>query len=316
MTNDSNDFYLLDKENAEKFFQEFCKEIFGKQIIISVLDLKRSHTYNPDNYNIYYLLKTDGEKKGIRLSTSKVLSKKDDFLVMNFFHKNGFQDGMFIAPKPLAYLEKDNIFIYEDTLGDRLSDSLSKIDNLDSVVEKIALLLKKVHNLSKPEFTAKKSDFIFENFQFQLIENNFPKLEGKLKPLIDQIKEKNLDGHLDFCHGDFNPNNILLQGEKIVLIDFGSSCFLKKELDMASFLVHLEIMLCKTDKAILFDKLEKTFLNNYGEYDNTNLVSLSIAINLRLLEISLVYPWADRNQEFQSYIYNLLEKNISKYNEL
>lgn len=310
--NNSNDYYLLDKAKAQDLFQKYSVEIFGSQSQIHVLDLKRSNTYNPDNYNIYYLLELDGNQRKIRLSTSRILSKKDDFLLMNYFFKNGFQNSQFIVPKPLAYLEQENIFIYEDVLGHKFSDLLSEIDDLNSRVNSAATLLKNIHGIANPDFELKSSDFIFENYNYQLIEDAYPALRGKLAPLINGIKEKLIVSPLDFCHGDYNPNNLLFQNDKIVVIDFGSSCFLKKELDLASFLVHLEIMLQKINKASLFTELKKSFLSQYGSYNEDYFQSLSFVINLRLLEIAMVYPWADYNEETQPFIYNLLEKNMAK----
>lgn len=307
----SNNYYLLDKFKAERFFEENCFNIFKKNFSIKILSIKRSNTYNPDNYNILYVIKLGEDERKIRISTSKISSKKDDYLMMShFFNKR--LDLSFNVPKPLVYLDNKNIFIYEDLPGQRLSSALADLKDLPLICNNVAIMLRNIHKFMKPDSGYKKNDFIFQNYNIDLIEDNFPSLKGQLFDKVAKIQDRVMMEPLEFCHGDYNPNNLIIEQKNIGLIDFGSACYLKKELDLASFLVHLRIMLRQKNILNNYPSLKDNFLQTYGSFNQEIFESLSFIINLRLLEISLVYPWADNNEKTTDFIYKMLEDNIVK----
>lgn len=301
---------LLDKNKVNKYLTENSNLIFGKNKNIQLQQIKRSETYNPEAFNILYDLIINGQKRSIRVSTSRAFSKEHDYRIFRYLFDNGFSQGAFLVPKPIVYLKKDNLFFYENTEGKKLTDLLNdNKDELNNIIIRCAKLCKRIHNLEKPNITLFDPTLLFENFQYELCAEKYPESKN-LENIIQTIKNK-LPKNVLFtlCHGDFNPNNILINKEKICLIDFGLTMVFYKEIDLASFIVHLRMML--EDNQSLFEELKTHLLNTYEDYDKNILHLLMALLDARLFEISIIYQNSNYNTNF---LFKCLNNDLEKAN--
>lgn len=284
--------FLLDKKMAEKFLNNKLGKIFKTRL--SIVEIKRFKTYNLNNYNILYKIKNDQELFEIRISTSKYMSKTVDYTAMKFFYNHGFSKGNYITPEPLVFLEKDNLLIYKNIEGAKLSDLLESY-NINELVGNSADLLKKIHLLKDENLKLFNPENWFIHYDYENLIQKFSKAKN-LKKIISNIKESlSKEDSKCICHGDFQPNNIIINQEQICLIDFGMTCIFYPEVDLASFLTHLRMLLKNEVKYI---NLKKLFLQSYGPYNEKILYLLMSLISCRLFEISITFEKINYDTEF------------------
>lgn len=304
-----NYLFLLDQTKAENFLNKNYDKIFGYNCLVKINKIKRDKTYNEEgSLNILYDLVVDNKKCSIRASTSTFLLKEHDYNVMLYFYKNGFNKAPFLVPQPFAYLKEEKILFYENIVGQKFTDIFKQESaELEQYIKNCAFLAQKIHSLKIPSFELYDPQSLFENFKFQEISKKFPKTKN-LNLIVDKIKinlPKEEKKYL--CHGDFNPNNLIIQKDKIYLIDFGLTSVFYKEIDLAAFLAHLRLMLGKNQQ--LFEKLEKTFINSYGDFNERTLYLLMALIDARLLEISIIFDTSDYDSNF---IFECLNDDLKK----
>jgi len=292
-----NYLFLLDRIKAEDFLNENSDKIFGDNCLVKINKIERDKTYNEEgSLNILYNLIIDNKECLIRVSTSTFLLKEHDYNVMLYLYKNGFNKAPFLVPQPFAYLRKERILFYENIIGQKFADVLKQESaELEQHIKNCAFLAQKIHSLKPPSFELFNPQSLFENFQFQEISKKFPKIKN-LNLVVKKIQSSLPRNKKNFCHGDFNPNNLIIKKDKIYLIDFGNTSIFYKEIDLASFLAHLRLMLGKDQP--LFEKLEQTFLSTYGDFDEKILYLLMALIDSRLLEISIVFKNANYDTNF------------------
>jgi len=301
--------FLLDRDKAEEFLNQHSAEIFGNEAKIKINELKRSNTYNPEAFNILYDLQVGKSQLHMRASTSQVFSKEHDYNVMLYLREHGFSEGDFTIPSALAFLREENLLFYENLRGERLSDFLAKgYLEIESEIKGCAALAKKFHLVEKPTFGLFDSALFFRNFRFNEVNAKFPQAQD-LGKIVQEIMCNLPQANQTFCHGDFNPNNILLDNGKISLIDFGLTTIFHKEVDLASFLTHLRLMLGRESDH--FANLKDAFLKEYGAFDEKILQMLMILIDIRLLEISIIFQDAHYDSDF---LYNSLQSDLGKLN--
>jgi thiamine kinase-like enzyme len=290
--------FLTNRNLVEVFLNKNRDRIFGDLEPVKVLSVNRSHTYNHEAYNV--LLEVERKNKQfIRVSANESLSKAHDFRIMSFFYQS-FKEKPFFCPKPLALLEPENILFYENAEGKKFTDYLdADITELKRVVSLLARLARRVHNLAKPNFKLFDPQQLFLKYDILSLEKEFPELSGELTGIINQ-NQALIAAESDFtlCHGDFNPNNFLVDNENIFVIDFDLTCFFHQELDLASFLTHLRMMLAQRKRLEIYEELEVDFLENYGDFDAKKLAALILLLDLRLLEISINYAKSGYDKKF------------------
>jgi aminoglycoside phosphotransferase (APT) family kinase protein len=304
-----NYLFLLDKNQAESFLSDKSELIFGQKKAIRISEIKRSKTFNEEGaLNILYKLELDGNLMELRVSTSNFLDKEHDYNAMSYLYKNGFSEGQFVVPEPVAYLKEEKILIYKDVAGSSFVDEFKKQEiNVEQTVKACAELVKKIHQLKVPSFGLFNAENLFLNFKFDLIAERFPEA-GDLEQAISKIKGLLNTDSKSFCHGDFNPNNLLIRDGGIALIDFGMTSVFLKEVDLASFIAHLRQELTNSGQS-MFEQLKNVFLTTYGSYEKNNLDLLIALIDARLLEISVIYATSKYDSE---YLFSCLEDDLAK----
>lgn len=289
---------FLNNKDAEKFLNENSERIFGIPSKIKIIDLKLSFTYFPA-LNVSYDIERNGQNESIRLSASTKLSKQNSYKLMQLFQKNGFDKNGFLTPKPIAYLKDENILFYEELEGKQLSKLLDKSEaTLIDYSIRSAYMIKKFHSVQKPVFKLHDHWKLYQDYKIDVLREYSGvgvDLVSTVRNIISFLKQQEKSYVL--CHGDYNLNNILIDGSKTGLLDFDLCCLFWREVDLASFLTHLRFEINNED---LFKKLKTTFLSHYGEMNNLILKKLTALLDIRLLEISIVYPKSKFKSNFIS----------------
>jgi aminoglycoside phosphotransferase len=311
-----NYLFLLEKETAEDFFTENSVAIFGQDLKIKIIDFKRAYTYNPDSYNIFYHLSVNGTERKVRISTSRAIDKEPDFQVLDFFYQNGFASGEILTAKPLAFIKKKNILVYEHVDGTVLMEKLnSDLDILKEWIKQASLALKKIHVLPRPDFQIwdYHKFFYFNAGERNSLKKYYPETESSLDAIIKKISElieKNKNPVV--CHGDFQPANLLLSGEKMYILDLDLVTFLDKEYDITVFISQLFYMTKRFGNFENFEILKNIFLDNYGPVDHKKLVYYEALINLRTLSVFCLSQGREENSEFIPLTYQRLKNNLDQ----
>lgn len=314
--------FLLNQDQIEMFLNQNAKKIFGEVCGIKILELKRSKTYNPDSYNVLYKIKLGNEIKEIRASATKTLliDKKTEFKIIQYYYENGFDKGDLLVAKPLAYFDEFNLMFYENIMGSVFINDLNDdLEKLKIKTKDSALALKKIHALKKPDFDLWDSDalFIFKNYEKASLAKYYPELNNKLDNLISNIKEKvDKIKSADYCHGDYQPANIIFSDDKLYIFDFGLTCLLDREYDVATFVNQLRVMIKRFGKYENFEILKNIFLENYGNYNKEKYEIYSLLLNIRILVTFCVTQGKEDNLDYMPLLNDLIMKELSRQNIL
>lgn len=313
-TNDLN--FLLDKDKVEKFLNEKAQVLFGAPDRVEILEIKRTATYNKSSYNVLYRIKISEEVQEIRASASEQLSKKANFQLLEFIYQHGFDAGNLLIAKPLGYFEDENVMFYENIEGKPLMIELTEDKNV--LIPKIKLcagILKKMHGLPKPEVDLWDANnfFEFKKLERGALQIYYPEVARQLDNLISQIRTKiDKNKTLSFCHGDYNPNNLIINRDKIYVLDFDLVSFIDKEYDLANFVDQLQIMTKRFGNFENFETFKKEFLISYGDYDVDKYNLYDALVNLRILATFCVSQGRENNLEFMAFIFELLKENLNQ----
>lgn len=314
MNNDLN--FLLDKEKVEEFINQRSQDLFGSSDHIEITEISRTATYNKSSFNVLYKVKVGDSVKEIRASASQQISKKANFELLEFIYKNGFDSGKFLIAKPLGYFEDFNVMFYENIQGKPLMVELAtSLDELISKIKLCAQMLKKIHGLPQPEISLWEADnfFEFKDLERGALKNYYPQIAGELDSIVTQIKDK-IDHKkiTSFCHGDFQPSNLIINQDKIYVLDFDLVSLIDKEYDIANFISQLRIMAKRFGNFENFKILEKEFLSEYGQYDLEKYNFYEALVNLRILATFCVSQGRENNLEYMAFIYKLLKENLNQ----
>lgn len=313
-TNDLN--FLLDKDKVEKFLNEKAQELFGAPDRVEILEIKRTATYNKSSYNVLYKIKINDKLWEIRASASEQLSKKANFELLKFIYNHGFDQGQFLIAKPLGFFEDSNVMFYENIQGKPLMTELGEdVVALTSKIKLCAGILKKIHGLPEPEVKLWNANdfFEFKKLERGALQIYYPAVARELDNLIMKIKEK-IDKNKtpEFCHGDYNPNNLIINRDKIYVLDFDMVSFIDKEYDLANFVDQLQIMTKRFGNFENFETFKKEFLISYGDYDVDKYNLYDALVNLRILATFCVSQGRENNLEFMAFIFELLKENLNQ----
>lgn len=314
MKNDLN--FLLDKEKIEAFINQRSQNLFGSPNQIEITEISRTATYNKSSFNVLYKIKVEGIIKEVRASASQQISKKANFELLKFIYENGFESGKFLIAKPMGYFEDFNVMFYENIQGKPLiSELATSLSELISKIELCAEMLKKIHGLPKPEISLWDADnfFEFKDLERGALKNYYPQIATKLDDILVNIKAK-IDSNKTtvFCHGDFQPSNLIINQDEIFVLDFDLVSLLDKEYDIANFISQLRVMTKRFGNFENFKTLEEEFLSGYGQYDLEKYNYYEALVNLRILATFCVSQGRENNLEYMAFIYELLKENLNQ----
>ena len=304
----SNLDFLLDKSWAESYFS---KRFVGAKI----LGLKRSETFNTESFNVLYSLETNDGNKMIRLSASTQGERKPTYDILKYIFENDFEIGDVLVPRPIGFDPEINAFMYEDVSGHTFMFDLNRSINwLETKINQIAGGLKKFHDIPRPSSKIWGHEWgehewginrtVMRSFYPRLADN----VDNIKKSILAQLAENKKN---NLCHGDFQPNNLIFSNEQLYILDFGLACRGDRELDVASFVVQLKIMLRKYGDVSNFPRLSDIFLRSYGEFDTRKVKLYSVLLSLRILDYFMVFPDSENNRERIPFGYELVKKNLA-----
>lgn len=256
---------LLDKNWVESFLTKNSQKIFDEPKSIQVLKIERSKSFAPESFAMFYEITANYEKIFLRASASTSQDRSLPFAVMTYIYNHGFNAGDFQVSKPLAYFEDLNLMFYLNLGGRMFRDVLSDQTDLTGETFKIGQALKKLHSLPQNNLVSSHHVWSFNN---EKILSYCPEMSDVIIRNQNNSLEKIETNKYFFCHGDFQPENIVIS-DKIFIIDFGSVVAENRELDIACFVSQLDIMLKRYGNPDYFETLKKSFLTGYGDYDQT-----------------------------------------------
>lgn len=205
----------------------------------------------------------------------------NSFEALTFLWQNGFGRGNLTIPRPLFYSPDFNGFFYQGVSGQNLYQYIRQKDlaGVESIVVKAAAWFAKLHNLSATAAKAKNFNplnSLIETIipgmsqaltKIQNIQPRYFEICRQAYKIINQA-EKDFLGSTKrrwLIHGDAHPENvIIINKNKIGVIDFTDICLADYARDLGTFLQQLEfMMLRKINDPALVEKSKQLFLNSY-----------------------------------------------------
>jgi len=282
-------YHLLD----EKFVLDlFKKEILPKYPEFSDIKEIKTHLIKDNiwtsTYHVVIEYQTtfiNSEKKleilPIYCTAHSDEPRLNSFEALTFLWQNGFNQKNLTIPRPLFYSSDFNAFFYQGISGENLYQYIRRKDvpTVETVVVETAAWFAKLHHLSS---TAEKA----KNFNplNSRIETIIPGMahalakvqaeEPRYYEICRQAYEKINQEEKDFLsstekhwliHGDAHPENvIIIDKNKIGVIDFTDICLADYARDLGTFLQQLEfMMLRKIEDQAQVEKIKRLFLNSY-----------------------------------------------------
>lgn len=287
-------FKILEKKYIQNLFEKKKKFFFPfKKGKISEVKIEKT---SPNwakrtclvRYKIFF---SDGSFKTIRGTAKVDGSRKWSYKIMNHLYENGFSKGRFLVPKPLAYIDNNGLFIYEEAQGKPLSLIIDKNQYSPKLSKDIAKLLFKIHSLKSIRFKKKALIFTTKDYlkTYKRIKKIFPRV-ANFFPLEKIHLVQKLEEESSSIHGDFYTGNLIINGNKIILIDFDKAGQGPILYDLASFCYCFEfpksiwpIPLSQAD----VNKYQDIFLKSYAEMAGWDLSWLKGILNKYLAKVSL-----------------------------
>ncbi len=134
------------------------------------------------------------------------------------------------VPKAYSFCEVENRYgiVYEKINGTdmvaRLLHSLWKVDEFSRMLAGLHGAIHQ-HRISTEEIPTVKNKLLHD---IQYVKE----LSGEQKAMLTQYMKKLPDGNA-LCHFDFHPGNVLMQGERLVIIDWMTACYGDSGADVA-----------------------------------------------------------------------------------
>jgi Phosphotransferase enzyme family len=184
------------------------------------------------------------------------------------FH-SGDDDYLKIS-KPIAYFPDYNLMLASKAGGIELGKMLMEGDAsmLENYIMQAASWLAKLHSIdvrSGRAFSIETEEAKLRHWSEHLC-FLYPDFAEKISNLFSLIldKERSLDSKcFVLIHGDYNPNNIFVDGNDITVIDLEQSCIFDPALDLGYFIAKLISAKRKYNLPLDVEDLEKRFLDKY-----------------------------------------------------
>ncbi|MGH7496921.1 MAG: phosphotransferase family protein [bacterium] len=163
----------------------------------------------------------------------------------NVRHRKNGHDAYFGMPEPLAYLPELGMTLQSVVPGRQLS-SLSDQGDLLPALRLAAANLAIMHGMAVPSLETRTMDDHLNKYCHPSPEELMaacPELAPLVEGILEGIRsdESLLDAPLCTVHGDLGLNQIFVTPEHAYFIDFDGSCISHPALDLANFLVALQV---------------------------------------------------------------------------
>lgn len=327
---------FYDYKSAYRFFLFQTKKLdLNKTWYLKKITTHRFVVRTGDQKLITEYLFSNGKKNKIimgkiRLERGDDLAKQSYYILKKIWHS---LQGKKIITKPLCYFSKYHFYLYEKTLGHSLAEIIENKKNRNKkfllpLIKKSATLMSALHQIPIKYF---QNVNFYKNYdlaqQLNWLENNLYK-NKKFKTSKNLILLKNLQQLLKktteqrksdqaFIHGDFQLQNLILQNNKLRMIDFDNAEINDPLIDVGNFLnqINYKNLLVKNSYS-----LRQAFLQTYLKLSKQKLepklvkilnfyiiMGIIKNINLNFLENKLDLVIYDLKKI--NYIYNNLTIN-------
>lgn len=146
--------------------------------------------------------------------------------------------------RPLHFSEANGIIVVERVTGTPLMDHLSKMpDGGAGIWPGVARWLRHATESTETWRPARHEGWL-NRARRAAAAQPFAELRKLETGILEEITRigaqlSGRDWRVAICHGDYHPNNLILDGDSLTAIDTGGSAHLPIYKDMARFLVHL-----------------------------------------------------------------------------
>src|SRR5690625_1037640 len=228
------------------------------------------------------------------------------------------------VPKPFEVVEFNHRpgIIFERVNGESMKDRLFKV-----IMEKIninkydkdwtdvrvtARLLSELHQLSNDKIRPQR---LFLKRQIQSVEYLTEDEKKDVISLLDCLPEKN-----KICHGDPNPNNILISNDEPVFIDWNDATSGNPESDVAEYILVIKfaILPSETPQIIMetFDSIRETIIQVFMDEYTLLTGTTYDEIEPWIMPIAARKLTADAisDAEKQLLVNEIRKKLVKKYN--
>lgn len=143
-------------------------------------------------------------------------------------------------------------------LFENLFNLLNGNEQQDSwdVITSIARILSEVHQISNDELPSQRDSIKYQILRVDYLSNS------EKNAVIGMLERLPIDNKI--CHGDPNPDNILVSNEKIVLIDWNDTTKGNPEADIAEFVIMIKFAILPLDIpqeiVRIFDSLRESII--------------------------------------------------------
>lgn len=124
------------------------------------------------------------------------------------------------------------------------------------VITSIARILSEVHQISNDELPSQRDSIKYQILRVDYLSNS------EKNAVIGMLERLPIDNKI--CHGDPNPDNILVSNEKIVLIDWNDTTKGNPEADIAEFVIMIKFAILPADIpqeiVRIFDSLRESII--------------------------------------------------------
>lgn len=300
---------LLDKNLAKELFLKYQKES-GLSDDFEIIDIHRTTVLSPKTYVLLYKIIDQGKIIRIRANASYEETRARSYEVMKFTQPE-FSGPAFFVPKPCFYDTDYNVITYFEVDGTVFINQLDN-QNLSKEITLIAKWLGKFHSLEKPNINLIEHQPFYN---FESLTRFYPDLAKQGPEIICDSKNKLSKFDEKLIHNDFQPNNIIMNNDKITLIDFNDSQIDDPAIDLAKFLTQLKTMLFRFSDVSKFTDLENIFWQNYNLqfnkenfkiYSKLSYLHILSSLSASLLEDS--EEKIERKKEILAEIYKYFEE--------
>jgi hypothetical protein len=149
----------------------------------------------------------------------------------------------FTVGRPITYLSDLSTLLQEETSGTSLQSILLQ-EELDAipVVRRVAAALADLHldhHVVAPRCYSLQDDVTLLKRRAALLQHACPHLAQKIERLVGTVVSGLREAPLAPIHGDFKPEHILIDSDRLILLDLDSFTMADPMLDVARFLAFL-----------------------------------------------------------------------------
>lgn len=266
---------VVDNAVMEKFFRSHSELLENTKRVLNVKIFRHdpahviSHTAILVKYEIEIETST-GQREIIILRGSSDThgNRRKSYYILQELHRRGFAEGPLLVPKPLGYFEDLHLLLYKNLPGPSLMQEFERGEGkYGEKIEKCVDWLIKFHstklsNLPKIYYAWDDEVAKFRHLEKDLVKK-FGHLQGRITAAVSALadNEKKLlqPEKFTLVHGDFQPNNILMQNGQTAVIDFNDAFFYDELFDIVYFKIQTRFMLQRLGRQARDAELEKTF---------------------------------------------------------